>query len=74
MSNQVFINETVLKAGVEAALKEMGAGLADGMKIGAIIGIRPDGSQVRLKGAQATVVAPPPPSGLRLAAVDGNRL
>jgi len=74
MSNQIFIPEALLKAGVEAALKEMGAGLADGMTIGAIIGLRPDGKQVMLKGAQATIVAPPPPSGLRLAAINGNRL
>jgi hypothetical protein len=74
MSKQIDIPESLLKAGIARALKEMGAGLADGVTIGGVVGLRPDGQTVLLKGARVTVVDTPPPAGLRLAAVDGARV
>lgn len=72
-SKQIELTESLLKRGVESALREMGAGLTDGMSIGGIVGVRPDGSTTLIKSARVTVVGKKP-SGIRLAAVNGEQV
>lgn len=79
---QVEITEAMLKKGIQWALEEMSAGMTNGHEVGAVIGMRPDGSTTMLRGAQVTLfpVAPAPtltvkkerPAFMRLVAENGR--
>lgn len=74
MIKNVDIPLAVLLRGIEGALREMGAGLTDQQTVTGALGVTITGENVMLTAVKATICPKQAQQGIRLAAVNGDRV